>query len=78
MKKYIVKWKPKKGGKVVFRSEVMAPDLHTAPALVGVPAQGEVVGVEEYVQDLYTALAKHLCPHLADRAVRDCWRSTGN
>lgn len=76
MKKYIVRWKPKKDGKVVFRSEVMACDVHVA-ALIGA-LQGEVVAIEEYVQDLWTPVAEKLVAHLEHCAVRDDWRSLGD
>lgn len=78
MKKYIVRWKPRKGGKVIFRQEVTAPDTLTAQAMVGVPAQGEVVSVEEYVQDLWTPIAGALVKHLEDKAVSEGWRSLGD
>ena len=70
MKKYIVIWRPKAGGKTAFRSEVTAPDALTAPALVGIPAQGELVSVAEYVQDLWTPIAAPLCAHLEQLEVK--------
>ena len=56
MKKFIVLWKPRREGRTTFRSEVMAPDIQTAPALVGIPLQGEVVAVTEYVKNLWAPL----------------------
>lgn len=82
MKEYIVRWKPRKGGKVQFVCGPLKAENEAAAEAEAARRNGyplaEVVSVTEYVRDLWTPIAKELTAHLEACAVRGGWRSLGD